>query len=51
MILKHKITGTYENKKRPGRPKLSTSRQDRKLVLSSLRDRWLTSPILKYMEK
>ena len=48
ILLKHiKILAHVKIKKRPCRPKLSTSRQDRKLVLSSLRDRWLTSPILK----
>ncbi len=47
IIKNYKICGTNVNKSRSGRPKMSTPRQDRILVRESLRNRWLTSPVLK----
>ena len=46
-IIKRNKNGKHKNKDRSGRPKLSNPRQDRALVLRSLRDRWLTAPVLK----
>ena len=42
-----KETGSTDNRKRSGRPKISSSREDRHLVHLSLQDRRLTSPQLK----
>ena len=47
IIKNYKMCGTNVNKSRSGRPKMSTPRQDRILVRESLRNRWLTSPVLK----
>lgn len=49
IIKKHKETGTVADRHRPGRPKSTTSRQDRELVRLSLRDRKVTAPDLKCM--
>ena len=42
-----KETGSTDDRKRSGRPKISSSREDRHLVHLSLQDRRLTSPQLK----
>ena len=47
IMKKHKETGTVADRRRLGRPKASTARQDRELVRLCLRDRKATAPDLK----
>ena len=49
IIKKYIKNKSVKDKPRPGRPKLSTPRADRSLVLKSLRDRKTTAPLLKNM--
>ena len=49
IIKRYRKYGQQGNKNKSGKPKLSSSRQDRVLVRSCISDRWLTAPILKNM--
>lgn len=47
LINKWKITGTYERKKGSGRPRKTTSRQDREIVRTAIKNRRITSVAIK----
>lgn len=47
IVKKHQETGSVKDRERSGRPKLSTIRDDRALVRTSLSDRQLTAPQLR----
>ena len=51
IIKKYKKNKSVTDEAQPGRPKLSSKREDRSLVLKSIKDRKLTAPILKNIWK
>ena len=51
IIKKYNKNKSVTDEPRPGHPKLSSKREDRSLVLKSIRDRKLTAPLLKNIWK
>ena len=47
IIFTYNKNKSVTNEPRPGRPKLSSKREDRSLVLKSIRHQKLTAPLLK----
>lgn len=46
IVSKYKTTGLIKNIQRPGRPKITTAAEDRKIIITSKRNRFKTAPII-----